>query len=130
MSEQLRIVILEKQKGFATLVQTILESEPGGPSVAGVFRNAKLDLKHLMALAPDVVVIEADGCHPLDLRWRAALPLSHRVPMLVCTPCMLLAPPPRERVGMLVMPFTVDELFNALAQLTTPAVAVAHAIGR
>ena len=39
MSSPLRIVILENQKGFATLVQTILESEPGGPSVAGVFRN-------------------------------------------------------------------------------------------
>ena len=81
-----------------------------------------------MVLAPDVVIVEADGCHPLDLHWRSALPLSYPVPLLVCTPCKLLAPPSRKNVGMLVMPFTVDELFNALAQLAAPA-AVAHPIG-
>ncbi len=129
MTEQLRIVILEGQKGFATLVQTILESEPGGPSVVGIFRNGKFDSKHLAALAPDVLIIESDGCHPLDWRWRSALPQSCQIPVLVCTPCVLLTWPSRDNVGMLVMPFTVDELFGALARLSAPTPTMAHPIG-
>ncbi len=129
MNQQLRIVILEGQKGFGTLVRTILENEPGGPSVVGIFRNGRFDPKHLAALAPGVIIVEADGCRPLDLRWRYALPQGYRIPVLVCTPCILLTPPSRDNVGMLVMPFTVDELLGALAQLAEPTPTVAHPIG-
>ncbi len=129
MNEQLRIVILESQKGFATLVQTILESEPGGPSVVGVLRNGRFDPKHLANLAPDVLIVEADGYHPFDFRWRSALPLSYHIPVLICTPCMLLTPPSRDNVGMLVMPFTVDELFGALARLAESTATVIHPMG-
>jgi hypothetical protein len=129
MNQSLRIVILEGQKGFASLVQTILESEPGSPSVVGIFRNGKFDPKRLAALAPDVLIVEADSCHPLDWRWRSALPQGCHIPVLVCTPCILLTPPSRDNVGMLVMPFTVDELFSALAQLAESTATVVHPIG-
>ncbi len=132
MSERLRVAILENQKGFATLVKTILQTEPGGPAVVGMFRGGKFDPKHLAALAPDVLIVETDGCRPLDLGWRSALPLRYPAPVLVCTPCVLLTPPARDNVGILVMPFTVDELFNALTRLAEPTAepaAVAHPLG-
>jgi hypothetical protein len=126
MNRQLRVVLHEGEKGFADLVQTILESEPGGPRVAGVFCNCKLDPRQVAALAPDVVVVEVTSRHPLDLQWRLASPLIRRVPVLICTPCALLASACRDGVQTLVMPFTVDELFGALSQVTGFPAAVAH----
>ena len=129
MNRQLRVVLHENEKGFADLVQTILESEPGGPRVAGVFRNCKLDPRQVATLAPDVVIVEVTSRHPLDLQWRLASPLIRQIPVLVCTPCALLAPAGRDGAQTLVTPFTIDELFGALSQVTDSRAAVAHPAG-
>jgi hypothetical protein len=129
MNKQLRVVVYESEKGFADLVQAILASEPGGPCVDGVFRNCKLDPRQIAAMAPDVVIVEATSRRPLDRQWCSALPLTPPIPILVCTPCALLAPPRHHRVQTLVMPFTIDELFSALAQLTGCPAAVTHPAG-
>jgi hypothetical protein len=129
MSRQLRVVVCESEKGFADLVRAILESEPGAACVEGVFRNCKLDPRQIAGMAPDVVLVEVTARHPLDLQWRSALPLTPPIPVLVCTPCALLAPPRCRGVQTLVMPFTIDELFSALTQLTGSPAAVTHPAG-
>jgi hypothetical protein len=48
------------------------------------------------------------------------------MPVLVCASSALLIPPMRDKIQVLVMPFTVDELLAALSKLADPAIPVAQ----
>jgi hypothetical protein len=125
MSRQLRVVLQEAERGFGRLVQTCLECEPGGPRVVGIFRH-RLDAQQIVDANADAVIIEVTARRPLDLSWRNTSPLTYNIPVLVCAPSALLVPPTRDKIQVLVMPFTLDELLAALSKLVDPAIPLAH----
>ncbi|SRR5581483_9302325 len=124
MSRQLRIVLQEAERGFGRLVQTCLECEPDGPRVVGIFRH-RLDAQQIVDANADAVMIEVTARRPLDLSWRNTSSLAYHIPVLVCAPSALLIPPMRDKIQVLVMPFTLDELLAALSKLVDPAIPLA-----
>jgi hypothetical protein len=125
MSGQLRVVLQEAERGFGRLVQTCLECEPDGPRVVGIFRH-RLDAQSIIDANADAVIIEVTARRPLDLSWRNTSALTYNMPVLVCASSALLIPPMRDKIQVLVMPFTVDELLAALSKLADPVIPVAQ----
>jgi CheY-like chemotaxis protein len=127
MSEMQRVTVVNDSPEFLELMADVLHDASYPATVIDGDRDNALEL--IEAAEPEILIIDlrlgSDGLHGMDIvRWARQHPQLSRVPTIICSADRYGVEQVQEEldamsgVTVLMKPFSVDELYAALRELT------------